>query len=124
MAKHLYNEILSTALVGDPAVLVSLETGLVSEKMFSGQPYSRFTCVSPNAGGEPVYVTIPGATPGLNPAEVARRVASVDFIRVKFIGLTCEVKGDQYNKVTYTGTAAKAEVVTAPPAPGSAASKT
>lgn len=112
--KHIFNETLSHALVGDPAVLVALESGLASEKIFGGQPFSRATCLSPNAGGETVTITIPGSIPGLAPAEVAQRVATLDFVRVKFSGLAVEVKGGEFNRVTYTGTAEKAEVVTAP----------
>lgn len=120
--KHLFNTHLSLALLGDPAVLVGLEAGLVSEKIFGGQPYSRLTCLSPNAGGETVTITVPGAIPGITPAEVAQRVASLDFVRVKFTGLVCEVRGDSYNKVAYSGTAEKAEVV--PPAASGTPAKT
>lgn len=119
MSKHLYNEALSVALVGEPAVLVGLEAGLTSEKQFNGQPFSRLTCLSPNAGGETVTITVPGTIPGVTPAEVAQRVATLNFVRVKFTGLTCEVRGDSFNKVSYTGTAEKAEVVTTPPGPAS-----
>ena len=117
MSKHFFNASLSLALVGDPAVLVALEAGLVSDKLYGGQPYSRLTCLSPNAGGETVTITVPGVVPDITPAEVAQRVATLNFVRVKFIGLVCEIKGGEFNKVTFTGTAEKAEVVP-PAAPG------
>lgn len=116
MSKHYFNTPLSLALVGNPAALVSLEAGLVSDKLYGGQPYSRLTCLSPNAGGETVTITIPGAIPGITPAEVAQRVATLDLPRVQLSGLICEVRGDSYNKVTYSGAADKAEIVT-PAAP-------
>lgn len=122
--KHCFNTPLSLALVGDPAVLVGLEAGLVSEKLYGGQPYSRLTCFLTNVGGDTATITIPGVIPGITPAEVAQRVASLDFPRVRLSGLTCEVKGGEYNKVTFTGTAEKAEIVTlAAPAPGTSVGK-
>lgn len=112
--KHFFSPVLSLALVGDPAVLVGLEANLTSDKLFNGQPFNRLTCLSPNAGGETVSINAPGTIPGITPAEVAQRVAALDFVRVKFTGLTVEVKGGEYNKVTYVGTAERAEIVTAP----------
>lgn len=118
MSKHYFNAQLSLALVGDPAALVGLEPGLVSDKLYGGQPYSRLTCFLTNVGGDTATITIPGVIAGITPAEVAQRVASLDFPRVRLSGLTCEVKGGEYNKVTFTGTAEKAEIVTsAAPAP-------
>lgn len=114
MSKHNIYDPAATALVGDPAILVGLETGLTSDKLYSGQPFSRLSCLSPSAGGETVTLTVPGTIPGVTPAEVAQRVAALNFVRVRFTGLTCEVRGDSFNKVTYSGTAEKAEVVAAP----------
>lgn len=121
MARHIMNTPLSLALVGDPAVLVGLEAGLVSDKQYGGQPYSRLTCFLTNVGGETATITVPGVISGISPAEVAQRVAALDFPRVRLSGLTCEVKGGEYNKIIFTGTAEKAEIVT-PTAPASAKS--
>ena len=120
--KHYFNSVLSLALVGDPAILVALETGLVSDKVYGGLPHSRATCLSQNAGGETISIVFPGAIANLSPGEVAQRVATLDFVRVRFTGLICEVKGGEYNRVTYTGAAEKAEVVTTPPASGAKSS--
>lgn len=116
--RHIFTGPLAEALVGTPSVVVGYETGLQSEKLYNDQPYSRLTCLAPHAGGETVTVTVPGSVPGLTPAEVAQRVATLDFVRAHFTGLTAEVRGGEFNRVTYTATADKAEVVTAPPAPG------
>lgn len=115
MKHYLYEPAASAILGPDGAPVTSYETGLTSDKLFNGQPYSRLVIMATNTNGELATVTVPSTVDGLTTQRVQEAVRTLSFIKVKFIGLTLEGKGDSYNKLTWTGTAEKAEIVTATP---------
>ena len=118
MKHYIYDPAASTILGLDGAPITGYETGLTSEKVFDNQTFSRLTVMATNTNGELAAVAVRGSVDGLTPQRVQEAVRTLNFIRVKFVGLTLEVKGDNYNKVTWSGTADKAEIVTpAAPAP-------
>lgn len=110
MAKHYITGPAAVALVGNPAAVTAYETNLQSDRVFSGRPYSRVACIAVNAGGENVTIDIPGSISGLTPELVAQKVSRLEFPRISFGGLTIEVKGAEFNRINYTGVAAKAEI--------------
>lgn len=112
MAKHIIATPLASTMLGDPAVVVSCNTGLTSEKKFGGQPFSEVVCLAPHLNGELVRVTVPGMVEGLTTEMVQDACCRLSFVRVRFSNdLALEIKGDSYNKVTYTGTASRAVLV-------------
>lgn len=110
MTHHIY-EPASTALVGDPTPIASYETGKQNEKLFDGQPFSRIVCIASSTDSEQVEIAVRGAIQGLTPQQVQEAARKLVFVRVKLSGVTLSVRGDQFNKVTYSGTAEKAEIV-------------
>ena len=112
MANHILNEIAARAMLGEWAAITSYESNLKNDRFFGGQEYSRASCIAVNAGGESVTVIVPGTIAGLTPESVVQRVSKLDFPRVRFEGLTIEIKGGEYNRVTFTGIATKAELYT------------
>lgn len=119
---HLITEPAATAaLTGEingSAAITSYKTGIVNEKQFGGASFSQVSSIGICLDGEVVTIRFPGAIDGLTPQQVQNAIRTLNFVRVKFTGLTIEVKGGDYNRVTYTGTAEKAELVTAPPTTG------
>lgn len=111
MGKHFVREPIASALLGDAAAVTSYETGLISDRVNGGQPFSRVGCIAPYLDGERVVVTVPGVVQGLTTEMVQDATRRLAFVRVKFVGLTLEVKGDAYNSVSYTGTAERAALV-------------
>lgn len=109
----------TAALTGDPnggsAVITNYKTGLISEKQFNSLPFSQVSSLGMCLDGEPVTIRIPGEIEGLTPQQVQAAVRTLSFVRVRFTGLTLEVKGGEYNRVVYSGTAEKAEIVAPPP---------
>lgn len=119
MSKHyVYEPAASTILGPDGAPITSFEPGLTSERFFDNQPFSRLTLMATNTNGELATVNVRGTIEGLTTQRVQEAVRTLNFIRVRFSGLTLEAKGDSYNKVTWTGIAEKAEIVPAPPVSG------
>lgn len=112
MRHYIFQPAASAILGPDGAPITSYETGLTSERMFENQPFSRLTVMATNTNGELAAISVRGTIEGLTTQRVQEAVRTLNFLRVKFIGLTLEVKGDSFNKVSYTGTAEKAEVVT------------
>lgn len=117
--KHYIYDPASGLILGESgAPVTGYEPGLTSERQFDGKPFSRLTVMATSTNGELATISIPGGVEGLTPQQVQSAVRTLNFIRVKFTGLTLEIKGGEYNKVTYTGTAERAEVVPAAPIPG------
>ncbi|MBD5153860.1 MAG: hypothetical protein HDT15_01975 [Oscillibacter sp.] len=119
MSKHIITGPAAAALLGNPAAATAYETQLQNDRIWGGKEYSKITCIAVNAGGESVAVSVLGSIEGLTPEIVAQRVGKLDFPRVCFEDLTIEVKGAEYNRITYTGTASRA-ILYIPPsaAPG------
>lgn len=117
--KHLIYEPAASDILGlDGAPITSYETGLTSEKMFDGQPFARITVMATNTNGEVATISVRGTVEGLTTERVQAAVRTLNFIRVKFSGLTLEERGDSFNKLTRIGVAEKAELVPAAPASG------
>lgn len=117
--RHLIYEPAASAILGlDGAPVTSIESGLASEKMFDNQPFSRITVMATNTNGEIATISVRGTVEGLTTERVQAAVRTLNFLRVKFSGLTLEPKAAEFNRLTYTGTAEKAEIVPAAPAPG------
>lgn len=108
MAKHFIREPVASAILGGEAPVVNYDTGLTSDRLFGGQPYSRLGCIAPYLDGENVIVTIPGTVQGLTPELVQESTRRLSFVRVKFSDLVLEIRGDAYNSVSYSGTARSA----------------
>lgn len=111
MAKHTINNPLASTMLGDPAVVISYTAGLTSERKFNGNPYSEVVCLAPYLNGEIVRVTVPGVVEGITTEMVHDACCRLSFVRVRFSDLTLEIKGDSYNKVSYTATASRAVLV-------------
>ena len=122
MAHTITDPAASAALTGEAnggsAIITSYKTGLTSDKQYNGQPFSQVASLGMCLDGESVTIRFPGSIEGLTPQQVQAAVRTLNFIRVKFTGLSLDVKGDKFNKVTYTGTAERVEVVPAAPIPG------
>lgn len=117
--KHYVYEPAASAILGlDGAPITSYEPGLTSEKMFDGQPFARITVMATATNGETATISVRGVVDGLTTQRVQEAVRTLNFLRVKFIGLTLEERGDSFNKLTRIGVADKAEIVPAAPAPG------
>lgn len=112
MKHYIYDPAASAILGLDGAPITGYETGLTSERVFDNQPFSRLTLMATNTSGELATISTRGVVDGLTPQRVQEAVRTLNFIRVKFTGLTLEAKGDSYNKVIWSGTAEKAEIVT------------
>lgn len=121
---HLITEPAATAaLTGEingSAAITSYKTGIVNEKQFGGESFSQVSAIGVCLGGEVVTIKFPGEVAGLTAQQVQEAVRTLNFVRVRFTGLTIEVKGGEYNRVTYSGTAEKAEIVPTSPATGKA----
>ena len=111
MAKHYINGPMAVAMLGDPAVVVSYATGLTSKNLFAGQTYSQVACLAPHLDGERVLVNVPGVVQGITAEMVQEATQRLAFVRVKFTGLVLEIKGGDFNRVTYVGTADRAVLV-------------
>lgn len=111
MAKHLINGPMAVAMLGDPAIVLSLSTGLTSKAKFAGQPYSQIACLAPHLDGERVLIDVPGMVQGITSEMVQEATLRLSFVRVKFTGLVLEIKGGDFNSVTYQGTADRATLV-------------
>lgn len=111
MAKHYIREPIASAILGDAAAVTSYETGLSNDRIFGGQPYSRVSCIAPYLDGERVVIVLPGTVQGLTPEMVQEATRRLTFLRVKFVGLSLEIKGDSYNTVSFVGTAERAALV-------------
>lgn len=112
MAKHTINNPLASTMLGDPAVVISYTAGLVSERKFNGNPYSEVVCLAPYLNGELVRVTVPGVVEGLTTEMAQEACCRLTFARVKFSAdLALEIKGAEFNRVTYTATASRAVLV-------------
>lgn len=111
MPKHYVKEPMSTTLLGDPAIATSYTPGQTSEKKYNGKPFSTIACLAPHLDGERVLVEIPGSVPGLTEEMVRDGLLRLSFVRVKFSGLVLEIKGGDFNSVTYVGTAERAVLV-------------
>lgn len=111
MAKHFINNPLASTMLGDPAVILSYATGLTSDHKYAGQPYSEVVCLAPYLNGAQVRVSVPGIIEGLTVEMVQEATCRLAFVRVKFFGLVLEVKGGEYNAVTFVGTADRAVLV-------------
>lgn len=107
-----------TGEIGGSVALTNYKTSLTSERLFDGNPFSQVGTIAVCLDGDPVTIKFPGQIEGLTAQQVQNAVRTLNFIRVKFTGLTLTVTGDQYNRVTYSGVAEKAELVTAAPAAG------
>ena len=85
----------SAALTGEinggSAIITSYKTDLTSDKQFNGQPFSQMSSLGVCLDGEPVTIKIPGRIEGPTPQQVQAAVRTLNFIRVKFTGLTLEV---------------------------------
>lgn len=124
MKHYIYDPAASAILGLDGAPITGYEPGLTSERLFENQPFSRLTLMATNTNGELATISTRGVVDGLTPQRVQEAVRTLNFIRVKFTGLILEAKGDAYNKLSWSGTAEKAEIVTpAAPAPGTSAGK-
>lgn len=119
MSKHYIYEPAASAILGpEGAPVTGYEPGLTSERLFDGQPFSRITLMATGTNGELATISVRGVVDGLTTQRVQEAVRTLNFLRVKFTGLTLEAKGDSFNKVTWSGTAEKAEIITsAAPAP-------
>lgn len=111
MAKHFISEPMSTAMLSDPAVVLNYTTGQTSEWRFGGKPYSTVVCLAPYLGGERVQVLVPGSVQGLTEEMAREGLLRLSFVRVKFTGLVLEIKGGEYNNVSYQGVADRATLV-------------
>lgn len=111
MAKHFIRDPMASNLLGTPAVVTGYITGLTSDTKFNGNPYSEVACLAPYMNGELVRVNIPGVVEGLTSEMVQEACCRLTFVRVKFTGLVLEIKGEQFNRVTYVGTADRAALV-------------
>ena len=109
--KHYIKDPMATTMLGDPAIALSYVTGQTSDKKYGGKPYSIVACLAPHLDGERVLVELPGVIPGLTEEMVQEATRRLSFVRVKFSGLVLEVKGGEYNAVTYVGTADHAVVI-------------
>lgn len=112
MKHYIYDPAASAILGLDGAPITGYETGLTSERVFDNQPFSRLTLMATNTNGELAAIAVRGSVDGLTPQRVQEAVRTLNFIRVKFTGLILEAKGDAYNKLSWNGTAEKAEIVT------------
>lgn len=118
--RHYMHEPAASVFLGqDGAPVTGYEDGLTSDKLFDGKSFCRMNVMALCSDGETVSVSVPGTVDGLTPQLVQTALRNLSFVRVKFTGLTLEVKGDSYNKVNWKGTAEKAEVVKVAPVPGS-----
>lgn len=112
MAKHIINNPLASTMLGDPAVVISYSPGLTSDSKFSGHPYSEVVCLAPLLNGDIVRVTVPGMVEGLTTDMVQDACCRLSFIRVRFSNdLALEIKGGEFNRVTYIATASRAALV-------------
>lgn len=116
MSHKIYEPAASVLLGREGAPVMGYETGLTSERLYQGQPYSRLTVMALCTNGEMADITVPGAVDGLSVQQVREAMEKTTFLKVKFTGLELEEKGGEYNKLTRKGTADKAELVT-PPVP-------
>lgn len=117
--KHYIFEPAASAILGsEGAPVTGYEPGLLSEKLFDGQPFSRVTLMATCTNGETSTVSVRGSIEGLTPQRVQETMRTLNFVKVKFSGLTLEARADKYNTLNYIGTAEKAEIVTAVPTPG------
>ena len=111
MAKHFIKGSMAAAMLGDPAVVLSYATGLTSKNLFAGQAYSQIACLAPYLDGERILVNIPGVVQGITSEMVQEATQRLAFVRVRFAGLVLEIKGGEYNRVMYVGTADRAVLV-------------
>lgn len=111
MPKHYIREPIASDIMGEAVPVTAYESGLTSERLYGGRPYSRVGCIAPNLDGERVVITVPGSVQGLTPELVQEATRRLAFVRVKFSGLKLEIKGNSYNSVTYQGTADSAILV-------------
>lgn len=100
------------------AALVGYQTGCTSDYLFEGRPHSKLSVIATCADGERVTIAVPGSVDGLSPQQVQNAVRMLNFVKIKFTGLVLDVKGGEHNRVSYGGTAEKAEIVTSASAPG------
>lgn len=112
MAKHIIHNPLASTMLGDPAVVISYNTGLTSERRFNGSPYSEVVCLAPNLNGELVRVAVPGVVEGLTSEMAQEACCRLAFVRVRFSNdLALELRADSFNKLTYVATAGRAALV-------------
>lgn len=116
---HTINDPAATAaltgeITGGSAVITSYRTGLTNEKQFGGLTFSQVSSIGVCLGGEVVTIKFPGEIAGLTAQQVQEAVRTLNFVRVRFTGLTIEIRGAEFNRVSYVGTAEKAEIVTPP----------
>lgn len=117
MKHYIYDPAATEVLGKDGSPITGYEPGLTNEKVLDGQPFSRLTVMAVCTNGELATITVPGKVEGLTVQQVQESVRNLTFIKVKFSGLTLEEKGDSYNKLTRTGMAEKATIVTPIPTP-------
>lgn len=98
------------------AATVGYQTGCRNENIFGGQEHTKVSVMALCAEGDKATIAVKEPIANLTPQMVQNTVRTLNFIRVRFTGLVLEVKGDSYNKISWTGTAERAEVVTSAPA--------
>lgn len=104
----------ASALIGaDDAVVTAYATGFISEKFNEGKPFSRLSILMRCTDGE-ASIILPGAVDGLTPQFVQAAKRNLNFVRVKLIGLSLSARGDGKYNLAWSGSAEKAEIVTAP----------
>lgn len=112
MAKHTINNPLASTMLGDPAAVVSYTSGLTNDRKFNGNPYSEVVCLAPYLNGELVRVTVPGVIEGLTTEMAREACCHLSFVRVRFSDdLALEIKGAEFNRISYTATASRAVLV-------------
>ena len=112
MAKHIIRNPMASAMLGDPAVVISYTSGLTSERRFNGNPYSEIVCLAPHLNGELVRVTVPGVVEGLTTEMAQEACCRLSFVRVKFSNdLALELRAENFNKLSYIATAGRAVLV-------------
>ena len=111
--KHEYTGQMAQAFLGTPAVISQVEP------MKRRRPKDDIGVMVRADGCVLAQISLPsGALGGLTQADVTERNLALDFIKAKLDGLVLEVRGGEFNKVEYRGTATGITILNPTPAPG------
>ena len=118
--KHEYTGQMAQAFLGTPAVISQVEPMKRRRPKDVPETVSDDIGVMVRADGCVLaQISLPsGALGGLTQADVTERNLALDFIKAKLDGLVLEVRGGEFNKVEYRGTATGITILNPTPAPG------
>lgn len=111
---------MAQAFLGTPAVISQVEPMKRRRPKDGPETVSDDIGVMVRADGCVLaQISLPsGSLGGLTQADVTERNLALDFIKVKLDGLVLEVRGGEFNKVEYRGTATGITILNPTPAPG------